>query len=47
MRGYRASHLVHHDLKRGALLTQLGADHLFASVQDAVNAAVRGPAAAD
>jgi len=35
----RASHLVHHDLKRGALLAQLGADHLFASVQDAVNAA--------
>jgi len=34
----RASHLVHHDLKRGALLAQLGAGHLFASVQDAVNA---------
>jgi SulP family sulfate permease len=35
----RASRLVHHDLKHGALLAQLGADHLFASVQDAVNAA--------
>jgi high affinity sulfate transporter 1 len=34
----RASHLVHHDLKRGTLLAQLGADHLFTSVQDAVNA---------
>lgn len=34
----RASHLVHHDLKRGALLEQLGADHLFASVEEAVAA---------
>ncbi len=32
----RASHLVHHDLKHGALLEQLGADHLFASVDEAV-----------
>jgi MFS superfamily sulfate permease-like transporter len=32
----RASHLVHHDLKHGALIEQLGADHLFASVDDAV-----------
>jgi high affinity sulfate transporter 1 len=40
----RASHLVHHDLKHGALLTQLGAGHLFASVQDAVNAVARRPA---
>jgi len=39
----RASHLVHHDLKHGALLAQLGADHLFASVQDAVNAVGRRP----
>jgi sulfate permease, SulP family len=39
----RASHLVHHDLKRGALLAQLGAGHLFASVQDAVNAVARRP----
>jgi len=39
----RASHLVHHDLKHGALLTQFGADHLFASVQDAVNAVGRRP----
>lgn len=37
----RASRLVHHDLKHGALLAQLGADHLFASVQDAVNAVER------
>jgi high affinity sulfate transporter 1 len=39
----RASHLVHHDLKHGALLAQLGAGHLFASVQDAVNAVARRP----
>jgi sulfate permease, SulP family len=39
----RASHLVHHDLKHGALLAQLGADELFASVQDAVNAVSRRP----
>jgi SulP family sulfate permease len=38
----RASHLVHHNLKHGALLAQLGPDHLFDSVQDAVNA-VSGP----
>jgi MFS superfamily sulfate permease-like transporter len=34
----RASHLVHHDLKHGALLEQLGHDHLFTSVEDAVTA---------
>jgi SulP family sulfate permease len=34
----RASHLVHHDLKHGALLDLLSADHLFVSVDDAVNA---------
>ena len=34
----RASHLVHRELKHGALLGQLGADHLFASVEDAVTA---------
>src|ERR1039457_2257817 len=39
----RASWLVHHDLKHGALLAQLGADHLFTSVQDAVNAVARRP----
>jgi high affinity sulfate transporter 1 len=39
----RASHLVHHNLKHGALLKQLGADHLFASVQDAVNAVTSRP----
>jgi hypothetical protein len=27
---------VHHDLKHGSLIEQLGADHLFASVDDAV-----------
>jgi sulfate permease, SulP family len=32
----RASHLVHHEIKHGALLTQLGHDHLFASVEEAV-----------
>jgi high affinity sulfate transporter 1 len=39
----RASQLVHHDLKHGALLVQLGADHLFTSVQDAVNALQHRP----
>jgi high affinity sulfate transporter 1 len=34
----RASHLVHHDLKRGALLKQIGVDHLFVSVESAVEA---------
>ena len=32
----RASHLVHHELKHGALLAELGHDHLFASVEEAV-----------
>jgi high affinity sulfate transporter 1 len=32
----RASHLVHHELKHGSLLTELGRDHLFASVEEAV-----------
>jgi len=32
----RASKLVHHDLKHGALLEQLGRDHLFASVDEGV-----------
>jgi SulP family sulfate permease len=39
----RASHLVHHDLKHGALLQQIGADHLFASVEEAVIALGSGP----
>jgi MFS superfamily sulfate permease-like transporter len=39
----RASHLVHHDLKHGALLTQLGHDHLFASVEEAVTSLQRRP----
>ncbi len=34
----RASHLVHHDLKHGAILAQLGPDHLFPSVDQAVTA---------
>ncbi len=34
----RASHLVHHNLKHGAILEQLGPDHLFASVDQAVTA---------
>jgi SulP family sulfate permease len=34
----RASHLVHHDLKHGDLLHQLGADHLYVSVSEAVQA---------
>jgi SulP family sulfate permease len=32
----RASHLVHHDLKHGSMLRQLGPDHLFTSVDEAV-----------
>jgi SulP family sulfate permease len=32
----RASHLVHHDLKRGALLEQFGPEQLFTSVEQAV-----------
>ncbi len=32
----RTSHLVHHDLKHGAILKQLGSDRLFASVDQAV-----------
>ena len=31
----RTSHLVHHDLKHGAILKQFGPDHLFASVDQA------------
>jgi SulP family sulfate permease len=34
----RASHLVHRDLKRGALLEHLGRDYLFTSVEAAVDA---------
>jgi sulfate permease, SulP family len=39
----RASHLVHRNLKHGALLRQIGADHLFASVEGAVTALKRNP----
>jgi sulfate permease, SulP family len=38
----RASHLVHHALKHGALLDQLGANNLFASVESAVAAFTSG-----
>jgi sulfate permease, SulP family len=34
----RTSHLVHHDLKHGAILEKLGADHLFPTVDQAVTA---------
>jgi high affinity sulfate transporter 1 len=34
----RASHLVHHNLKQGAVLEEFGADHLFTSVEEAVAA---------
>jgi MFS superfamily sulfate permease-like transporter len=37
----RASHLVHHDLKHGAFLKQVGPDHFFASVEEAVTALTR------
>jgi MFS superfamily sulfate permease-like transporter len=40
----RSSHLVHHDLKHGALLQQLGPGHLFTSVEAAVEALQRPPA---
>jgi hypothetical protein len=40
----RASHLVHHNLKHGALLNEVGPDHLFTSVESAV-AALRAPRA--
>ncbi len=41
----RASHLVHHNLKHGALLGELGPDRLFTSVEAAV--AVLEPPAAE
>jgi MFS superfamily sulfate permease-like transporter len=34
----RSSHLVHHDLKHSGLLVDIGPDHLFATVEDAVEA---------
>jgi MFS superfamily sulfate permease-like transporter len=39
----RASHLVHHDLKHGAILQRLGPDHLFPSVDQAVTALQHHP----
>lgn len=41
----RSSHLVHHDLKHSGLLKAIGPEHLFASVEDAVDALVGPPAA--
>ena len=38
----RASHLVHHDLKHGALLEEIGADRLFPSVAEALDTLVHG-----
>jgi high affinity sulfate transporter 1 len=32
----RASHLVHHDLKHSGLLADIGPEHIYASVEDAV-----------
>ena len=40
----RSSHLVHHDLKHGALLEQLGPGHLFTSVEAGVEALQHPPA---
>jgi SulP family sulfate permease len=39
----RASHLVRHDLKHGALLAHIGQDHPFNSVEEAVAALQRSP----
>lgn len=38
----RSSHLVHHDLKYSGLLKDIGPDHLFASVEDAIHALAHG-----
>jgi sulfate permease, SulP family len=38
----RASHLVHRDLRVGAVLQQTGTDHIFASVEEAVTALAPG-----
>jgi sulfate permease, SulP family len=34
----RSSHLVHHDLKHSGLLKDIGSDHIFATVEEAVDA---------
>ncbi|MFZ0049226.1 MAG: SulP family inorganic anion transporter [Streptosporangiaceae bacterium] len=39
----RTSHLVHHDLKRGAILQQIGPGHVFPSVDQAVTALQHHP----
>ena len=38
----RSSHLVHHDLKHSGLLRRIPPDHLFSSVQDAIDALAGG-----
>ena len=38
----RSSHLVHHDLKHSGLLQRIPPDHLFSSVQDAIDALAGG-----
>jgi len=39
----RSSHLVHHDLKHSGVLRDIGAERLFATVEDAVAALARRP----
>jgi SulP family sulfate permease len=39
----RASHLVHHDLKHGGLLKEIGPSELFDTVDDAVTSVAPGP----
>lgn len=39
----RSSHLVHHDLKHSGLLREIGREHLFATVEEAVNALTGEP----
>ena len=34
----RSSHLVHHDMKHSGLLAGIGPEHLYASVEDAIDA---------
>jgi len=37
----RSSRLVHHDLKHSGLLREIGREHLFATVEAAVDALAR------
>lgn len=43
----RASHLVHHDLKRSGLLKSVGQDFVFTTVEDAVRTLTGGASAKD